>query len=179
MSNNIKFIDLEECIEYINNITSEKHKLDGRILENHDHDDVLEYLKNRFFEFKPEYEYPLFKILINQDQDSLNRIYYKNNIYEFSKLRPIRMLINEIFEKTESFLNPNKLPKETEKELKILWKYYKEFVFYNYFTFNRIGRLRYDLRKSIVTVDTDSNMVDLGIWVDWVFENIIDINHLL
>ena len=179
MSNNIKFIDLEECMEYINNITSEKHKLDGRILENHDHDDVLEYLKNRFFEFKPEYEYPIFKILINLDQDSLNRIYYKNNIYEFSKLRPIRMLINEIFEKTESFLNPNKLPKETEKELKVLWKYYKEFVFYNYFTFNRIGRLRYDLRKSIVTVDTDSNMVDLGIWVDWVFENIVDINPKL
>ena len=179
MSNNIKFIDLEECIEYINNITSEKHELDGSFLINHDHDDVLEYLKGRFFEFKPEYEYPIFKILINLDQDMLNRIYYKNNIYEFSALRPIRMLISKIFEKTESFLDPNKIPKESENELKILWKYYREFVFYNYFSFNRIGRLRYDLRKSIVTVDTDSNMVDLGIWVDWVFDKIVDINPKL
>ena len=73
----------------------------------------------------------------------------------------------------------NTLTKEAKNKIELLWKYYREFVFYNYFSFNRIGRLRYDYRKAIVTVDTDSNMVDLGIWIDWLKNNIINLNPIL
>ena len=185
MSNNVKFIDLEECIVYINNITSEKHNIDADFLQDIDHDSLLEYLKTRFFEFKDEYEYPLFKILINLPQEDLNRIYYKNNIYQFNSLRKIKLLLTDILIETESFLDPaidsenNTFTKNAKNNIKLLWDYYREFVFYNYFSFNRINRLRYDKRKSIVTVDTDSNMVDLGIWIDWLKNNIIDNNPYL
>lgn len=179
MGNNVKFIDLEDCMFYINNIINEKHKIKSKFLDNKDHDTVLEYLKNRFFDFKPEYEYPIFKVLINLSQDQLNRIYYKNNIYEFNKVRKIRLLITDILLETDAFLDPNidskknNLSNEAKSNIELLWTYYREFVFYNYFAYNRIGRLRYDPRKSIVTVDTDSNMVDLGIWIDWLKDNII------
>ena len=96
MGNNVKFIDLEDCMFYINNIISEKHNMKSDFLDNVDHDAVLDYLKGRFFDFKPEYEYPIFKILINISQDDLNRIYYKNNIYKFNGLRKIRMLLTKV-----------------------------------------------------------------------------------
>ena len=185
LGNNVKFLDLEECIVYINNIVNEKHKYDSDFLDDKDHDAVLEYLKNRFMDYKDEYEYPIFKILINLSQDDLNRIYYKNNIYEFNKVRKIKLLLTDILLETESFLDPNinsdnnTLTKEAKNKIELLWKYYREFVFYNYFSFNRIGRLRYDYRKAIVTVDTDSNMVDLGIWIDWLKNNIINLNPIL
>ena len=185
MGNNVKFIDLEDCMFYINNIISEKHNMKSDFLDNVDHDAVLDYLKGRFFDFKPEYEYPIFKILINLSQDDLNRIYYKNNIYKFNGLRKIRILLTKVLLDTDSFLDPNidskknKLSEDAKQGIELLWKYYKEFVFYNYFSYNRIGRLRYDPRKSIVTVDTDSNMVDLGIWIDWLKKNVVSVNPFL
>lgn len=185
LGNNVKFIDLEDCMFYINNIIKEKHKINSDFLDDVNHDVVLEYLKKRFFKFEDEFEYPLFKILINLSQDDLNRIYYKNNIYEFNKVRKIKMLLTDILIDTESFLDPdidskkNTLTKEAKNNIELLWSYYKEFVFYNYFAYNRIGRLRYDPRKAIVTVDTDSNMVDLGLWIDWMRKNIINLNPVL
>ena len=109
----------------------------------------------------------------------------ENNIYEFNKVRKIKLLLTDILLETESFLDPdinsknNTLTKEAKCNIELLWKYYREFVFYNYFSFNRIGRLRYDYRKAIVTVDTDSNMVDLGLWIDWLKNNIINLNPVL
>lgn len=185
LGNNVKFIDMEECIVYINNICKEKHNFDASFLPDKDHDCVLEYLKGRFFEFKDEYEYSLFKILINLPQEDLNRIYYKNNIYEFNSIRKIKLLLTDILLETDSFLDPNInsnnniLSSKAKSDIELLWNYYREFVFYNYFSYNRIGRLRYDPRKAIVTVDTDSNMVDLGLWIDWIQQNIIVNNEEL
>lgn len=156
MSDNVPFIDLEDCMMYINNVLNEKYKIDAGFLPNKNHDVVLERFKNKFFEWKDEYEYPLFKLLINLDQEELNKLYYKTNLYEFTKIPKIRNMYHAVIRNTNEFKDPNDLPKETENEIKELWSYYKQFVFYNNFAFNRIQRLKNDERKCVVTIDTDS-----------------------
>ncbi len=189
MSDNVPFIDLEDCMMFISNVLKEKYKFDSGFFQNknHDvvlerfkikffisnvlkekykfdcgflpnknHDVVLERFKNKFFEWKDEYEFPLFKLLINLDQEELNKLYYKTNLYEFTKIPRIRNLYHVIFQKTDEFKDPTRLPESSSKEIKELWSYYKEFVFYNSFAFNRIQRLKSDIRKCVVTIDTDS-----------------------
>ncbi|WP_216369611.1 family B DNA polymerase, partial [Brevibacillus sp. MCWH] len=64
-------------------------------------------------------------------------------------------------------------------ELDDLWNYYKEFVFYNHFTFGRINRLKNDVRKTVVLVDTDSNMLNLNPWMQFLYKYIISSSEKL
>lgn len=179
MSDNVPFIDLEDCMMYINNVLNEKYKISSGFLPNKNHDVVLERFKSKFFEWKDEYEYPLFKLLINLNQDDLNKLYYKTNLYEFTKIPKIRNMYHSIIRNTNEFKDPNKLPNETESEIKELWAYYKQFVFYNNFAFNRIQRLRNDTRKCVVTIDTDSNMLDFSELIRFTEDYVISIDPML
>ena len=119
------------------------------------------------------YDYPLFSMLINMDQDNLNRLYYKNNLYEFARLPKVKKLLFKIIDEVDLFLDPNKPPKEVNDDLKLLWSYMEPFVYYDYFAFNRIGRVNCDERDSIVTIDTDSAMICLAPWVYFMFDEAI------
>ena len=59
------------------------------------------------------------------------------------------------------------------KDLEIFWNYLNNFVVYNYFAFNRIGRLNCDPRDTVCTIDTDSNMLTLSPWVNFMLEEIV------
>lgn len=172
-SDNVKFIDFDDCTNYINNVVNEVPDIDGNFLDDKRPDQVFERLKSKFINFEELHSYPLFNILLNLDQYSLNRLYYKNNLYEFSRLPIIKKLLFTITDKTGEFLNPNELPKEIEGDLKDLWTYYRNFVVYNEFAFNRIGRLNCDPRDTVCTIDTDSNMLTLSPWIDFMLDEVV------
>ena len=92
-------------------------------------------------------------MLLNIDQDNLNRIYYKNNLYGFTRLPKVKKLLFKIIDETELFLDPNKPPKDNQSDLELLWSWIEEWVVYNYFAFNRIGRLTCDPRDTVCTID--------------------------
>ena len=79
-----------------------------------------------------------------------------------------------IVRNTKEFKDPNKIPETSKEYLEELWAYYKEFVLYNYSPINRIQRLKNDKRKVVLTIDTDSNFLNLNPWVDFMFNNIIN-----
>ena len=152
-SDNVKFIDFDDCSQYITNIISEPFNGDMSLVEDKKAHEVFERLKSKFIEYKPNYDYPLFSMLLNIDQDNLNRIYYKNNLYGFVRLPKVKKLLFKIIDETDLFLDPNKPPKENKSDLEILWSLIEEWVVYNYFAFNRIGRLTCDPRDTVVTID--------------------------
>ena len=172
-SDNVKFIDFDDCSQYITNILNEPFNGDMSLVEDKKAHEVFERLKSKFIEYKENYDYPLFSMLINLDQDNLNRLYYKNNLYEFSKMPKVKKLLFKIIDETDLFLDPNKPPQEVMDDLKLLWSWMEEFVYYDYFAYNRIGRVTCDERDSIVTIDTDSAMICLAPWVDFIFDEII------
>lgn len=152
-SDNVKFIDFDDCSNYITNIINEPFNGDLSLVDDKKAHEVFERLKSKFIDYKENYNHPLFTMLLNIDQDNLNRIYYKNNLYEFARLPKIKKLIFKIIDETELFLDPNKPPKDVVPDLELLWSMIEEWVVYNYFAFNRIGRLTCDKRDTVCTID--------------------------
>lgn len=173
-SDNVKFIDYDDFVLYVNNILKEEYTLDTSFLGNKTVKEVYNRLKNKFINYKEIYDFPICNILKNLNQMELNLLYYKNNLYEFSKLPKIKKMLFNMIDKVDRFLNPNKVPDIIKKDLEELWRYYDEFVVYNYFAFDRIGRLTCDTRDTVCTIDTDSNMLTLYEWVSFVEDEIIE-----
>lgn len=174
LGNNVAFNSIDECITFLNNIAEEVYEIDDSFLRNVTIDKVYKRLKDLFYKYKDEYDDIILGYLSECSQSLLNRIYYKNNIYEFSKHDKIMILLSKVIKHTDEFKDPNKIPESSKKYLDKLWVYFKQFVFYNNFYINRIQRLKNDERESVLTIDTDSNMINLNPWVYHMFFYIID-----
>jgi hypothetical protein len=179
MSNNTPFIDLDDCMNFLENIRKEDYELDASFLPFISVDKILNRLRGMFYEYREEYEPLLINYLNNQSDEYIKRAYFKNNLYEFSYLPKIRTKLVKIVENVEEFKNPNKIPESIKFNLEDLWDFYKEFVFYNYPSFDRIQRLKNVRRKTVIIVDTDSNFLNLNPWVEFMFNFVIKPhNHL-
>lgn len=173
MANNALFNNLDECMTFLNNVKNEECTHDASFLIDVSIDDVCSRLMEMFYKKKDNYLNIVYEYLEMLSQEELNRIYYKNNLYEFSKHDKINKLLTNIIRGTNEFKNPNKVPESIKGYLEDLWSYYKEFVFYNHIPINRIQRLKNDKRKCVITIDTDSNMLNLDPWMQFMFNDII------
>lgn len=179
LSNSVQFTDLDDCINFMENIKKDKITIDDSFLPNVSVELLMSRLSETFYKYEESYSPLLFKYIMRLSQSTINRIYFKNNLYAFSYLPKIRYKLSAIMKKTNEFKDPNKLPEETEDEIKDLWMYYKDFVLYNHFSFGRINRLKKDKRKTVVVVDTDSNMLNLNPWVEFLTKNVVSVNDKL
>lgn len=68
----------------------------------------------------------------------------------------------------ESFMNPNDIPDTINTELKQLCDYYMKYVYTKYMVFDRIYRLKNFKRKTVVIIDTDSNILALDHYIDFI-----------
>ena len=113
---------MEECLLYIKNICNEVGKINDKFLPNVDRITLRNRLLS-FFDNKKDCNIKLLdSILVNLSKSELNRIYYKNNIYEFSKHKKILNILHDIAYYTESFKDPNSVPDETMPYLLIIIK---------------------------------------------------------
>lgn len=173
LSNNNPFFDMNDCLQFLSNVLKDQKTMDGSFLEYQDLDKVTDYICGLFFNKRDCNREIIYKLLSGCTQDELNRIYYKNNLYEFVKLKPIDKIIKYIFNNVSIFQDPNKVPKEIQQPLQELWMYLDEFVAYRSFAFDRIERLKTKERHTVTTIDTDSNMLCLLKWIEYCDENII------
>ena len=70
----------------------------------------------------------------------------------------------------EAFMDPNDIPKSVEKEVKELGALYMKYVYTQYLVFDRIYRLKNFGRKTVMVIDTDSNILALDEWIEFVFD---------
>lgn len=173
LANNTPFLELNECIDFLENVRKEKYTLDISFLPNVTAERMFSRLKSMFLEYKDAYDSVLINYLSKQTQGDLNRMFFKNNLYSFSVLPKMRRKLHTIVSKVESFKDPHDIPGSIKGNIQDLWDYYREFVFYNHSAFNRINRLKTMKRKNVVTVDTDSNMLNLNPWVMFMHKYII------
>lgn len=174
LKDNVRFKKLDECITFIRNVIEEPHKLPLTNITLHgDADELLEKLKPEFVTYDEEYTPILERIISNMSIEERTRVYYKNNIVEFTKNDLIENILLEIFNKGTEFRDANNPPSELIPLLDELWSYYGEFVFYNHPYVERINRLRNDERKEVILTDTDSNVITISEWVNLLQEDII------
>ena len=160
LANNVKFNSLNEVMVYIYNVVHEKdtRKLrDQDVLDrNIEPAEVFIHIMNTA---DPLIWIPTDKQmsmvwdrLLNLSQEDLNRLYYKNNLYEFIDLSRVKGVIIDILTSLQGpFMNVNEPPEEIVDKLNTLVELIKEYVYYKYPYIDKLDRIEY-MQRDVVCI---------------------------
>lgn len=174
LANNVKFMYFDEIITFIHNVKSEKRNFkDADFLDR----DIT--VKECFYKimttcgFIPSQSQCeiVLTILSQLSQEDINRLYYKNNLYEFcSNTSMKKALIMMLCSLKSPFVNPNKAPKEIQVELDVYTELLMEYVYYSHQIIDKYEKFRYMIKSIIIIQDTDSCIVSLDAWFRFCLE---------
>lgn len=176
LRNNIKFGSLNEIITFIDRVIEEKkeRKYEDKNILDRDVDVESVFMKLMstcgYNWFPDEGDCNIvWNILHTLTNEELNRIYYKNNLYEFFKNKRVQSFLVNILQKLDSpFLDPNNPPKEIESDLMDLVNLVFEYVYYHYMIIDRIDRVKIMPREAVLITDTDSCIITMEPWYQFV-----------
>ena len=169
LGGNDKFYDMDDCMLYIQNIAKEKREVPFKFIKTVTVETVFNHLSAKFYDRASVNTNLLYRVLYTLDKETLTRVYYKNNLYKFIMgCTPVCSLLDRVMNETEKFNEPKRSAMSTKlrEEMDILVAYFLEYVFYNYPSYNRIYKLKKDIRKTTLVIDTDSNMNTIDPWIN-------------
>ena len=182
LNDNVKFGSLNETIQYINNIISEKdkRKTNSYILLNH-----IPSLEETFAKIILDTGYRwipddreldiIWKVLENLSQEDLTRIYYKNNLFEFVSNTKVMEMVKNILRTLETpFYTSANVPNEIAEQLNAFKDLCMEYVYYRYMYIDRIDRCDNMIKSVTMISDTDSTIISVDGWYRFILENIQD-----
>lgn len=176
LANNIKFGSLNEVIMFIDHIVLMKPTRqyeDHRIL---DRDISIQEVFDKLmsscgYRWKPDHTEAniIWKILHQLSQFHLNRLYYKNNIYAFfNNTEPKDFLLELLYSLDSPFIDPNSPPPMIKDNLDVLVDMVKEYIYYPYQIIDKIERVETLYRQIDLVTDTDSCIICLNPWYEYV-----------
>ena len=174
LSNGVKFRSLNEVMTFIDNICTEERKYrDIDILDrNIDVEDCfIKLALSCGFEWIPTDDelWLIYQTVTKLSQEDINRIYYKNNLYEFMSNTSMINAIIKLLEGLKSpYLDPNKCPEEIKEELSIFTEIVMEYVYYHYFFIDSIDRMDNMIKNVVSISDTDSTIICVDAWYRFV-----------
>lgn len=176
LANNIKYGSLNEIINFIDHVIQENSERKFNDIEYLDNNISVENVFAKImlgcgYNWIPDESdcEIVWNILNRLPQEDLNRLYYKNNLFEFVKNSKVRSMLVDILQNLKSpFLDPNSPPKEIKDRLQNLIDVIFEFVYYHYMIIDKIERVQTMPRKSVLITDTDSCMITLEPWYQFV-----------
>ena len=179
LANNVLFGSLNEVIEYINNIVKEKRlrKYDDRLVLDNPRISVEDCFAKliltcgyRWIPDNKEMEI-IWDILSNLDQEDINRIYYKNNLYEFISNSKVFARIDKMLKTLKKPLfNSLDIPEEIAEDIKEFGDLLMEYIYYKYMIIDRTDRCDNMIKSVIMVSDTDSTIISLDAWYRFVAE---------
>lgn len=173
LGGNVQFGSLNEIVHFIDNIVQEaprrafndKQVLDRDITQAECFYQVM--YNCGFAGYYPDENdmQIVWDMLTNLNQEDINRIFYKNNLFHFMDNTFVTNMMKQLLVQLDvPFMNPNEPPKSIEVEIEVFWEYLKEYVYYGYMYIDRMGRVDTMIRKVCIIADTDSSMVSLDGW---------------
>lgn len=186
MANNVKFASLEEVLHFIDCVCLERPNRrynDNQILNrNISLEEVFikimktcgDWRKGKL-KWVPDYNDAriIYTVLRNLDQENLNRLFYKNNLYAFldnvTIINGIKYILKTL---KEPYLSPNNVPEEIKVELDALQDLFREYVFYDHMYMDRIDRCNNMIKDVCVISDTDSTIVTFDAFYHYVLDKI-------
>lgn len=172
MADNVQWACLNEIINFIDEVLHKDKRVfkDADIL---DRNITLEevYVKimkncgfNGWYPNKRDMTI-VWDILQRCSQEDLNRLYYRNNLYEFCSNSRIEKAIIYILSLLDiPFEDPNKPPKCIDVELNELLAMIKDYVYHPHLYMDRVDRIRMMNRSVSIITDTDSTIVSFDAW---------------
>lgn len=184
LADNIKFSSLNEIVIFIENIVNERHSR-----KYNDYDIISHWISReecftkiildcgyRYIPDEDDMDI-IWKLLGSLDNIDMNRVYYRNNLYEFmnnaSMINALRYMLASL---NTPFLSPDNIPKEIEASLYEFTNILREYVMNPYMIMDRIVRWQDTIKSVTVISDTDSAIVSLDAWVNYGISIISDIN---
>ena len=180
LADNVKFGSLDEVLLFIKNVREEPRKYNDEVFVDKPVDkmDCFAKIVNECgYLWMPNNDelYVIWKVINNLGQVDINRIYYKNNLYEFCSNSAIKnMIINMMKKVNTPFFNSLKPPEEIIEDLEIFTDILGEYVFYDKMIIDRIDRNANMMKSTIVISDTDSCIISLDAWYRFVLDIIKD-----
>lgn len=184
LANNVKFGSFDDVISFIDNTMSEANsrKFNDREIITHDIPAEQVYFKllsNCGYNWTANMAEAnmLWQIVNRLPQTELNRIYYKNNLFEFFE-NPVPMNIMVDILKTLDipFLDPNDPPKNIQDKLSYLSNLLKEYVYYQYQIIDKVDRVETMPRDVVLITDTDSCIISTEAWYHYILDKIKNID---
>ena len=184
LANNVKFGSINEVLEFINHIKKERptRKYDDRVILDKNITPVDCFVKvvmscgYRWIPDETELEL-IWQTIHNLSQEDINRVYYKNNLYEFMNNTVLKKSIVYIIQNLEDpFLNPAKPPKNIIPALDELTSMVDEYVYYKYMVIDRIDRCDNMIKSVTMISDTDSTIISLDAWYRFNLELVKDLD---
>jgi hypothetical protein len=176
LSNNVKFGSLNEILQFIDNVKSERPNrkfLDNIVLDDYitAEDCFGKLVLSCGYRWVPDEEEMeiIWRVVNNLSQYDLNRVYYKNNLYNFCENSYISNMIVDIIATLDApYINPLKCPEIIRDKMDVLTDLLREYVYYGYVYIDRIDRCENMIKNICMISDTDSTIISLDAWFRFV-----------
>ena len=176
MANNVPFESMEELMVFVNNVCKEERKYKDYIIGVRNiplEECFFKLLYNCGFDWIPnEHELELVWHALSQlSQEDLNRLYYKNNLFEFCSNPFISdFIINMLCKLQEPFLDPNSPPSIIKEDLDEFLDLLREYVYYGYQIPSKLEKMDALIRDVSIIQDTDSCIISFDGWYRFILE---------
>lgn len=175
LANGCKFESLNEVVTFIDNVRQERGERKYSDYDLLDHnistaDCFAKIISTCGFNWIPTSDEAdiILDILLELDPEDINRLYYKNNLYEFMENTSMtKAFIYIISHLNEPFLNPNEAPEEIQIEIDEFTSILMEYVYYHHHIIDRLDKYNHMVRNVDVLTDTDSVMVSVDAFYRW------------
>lgn len=174
LNNNVPMGSINELATFIHNVVTEPRYYDD--LDILDRDITIEecfyqLMSSTGWGWAPSEEEMtiIWNMLANLGQQDINRLFYKNNLFNFidnSKVK--RAILNFLCKLEKPYMDPNTVPEEAEEELKLVTDLIREYVYYSYQIIDRLDKMYYLIRSNSIIQDTDSAIISLDGWYRYV-----------
>ena len=163
LSNNVPFSDTDDALTFISNTINDECKFNimDYLDEPVSKDTLMKYLLNHVKEGVELDEKIISDVVDGLSPEMINRLYYKNQILELVKNSWFKDKLNKMSE----FVYAEQPAKEMEEDLNEFKDKIIQFCYYDHLFEDRYKRSMKDKRKSIITIDTDSNFINLDKYV--------------
>lgn len=180
MNNSVKFGSLDEVLEFIVHVKEERsiRKFNDRAVldENVTVDDcfakIIFSCGYRWMPSDDEMDI-IYKVIENLDQEDLNRVYYKNNLYWFCDNSKVFNMIRKMLKKLKRPLYfSGDIPDEIKDDIKLFSDLVGEYVYSRFMYIDRTDRCANMIKSVIAVSDTDSCIVSLDGWYRYVVNKV-------
>lgn len=184
LNNNVLFGSLNEVVMFIDNIRQERTSRifrDSDILDRPIGVDEVFYkvamtCGHKWYPTDEELQV-IWDLINNLDQEDLNRIYYKNNLFEFMKNVSMDKAIKLILTTLKTpYMDPMKPPKEIAVELDAFKDIIMEYVYYGYQIIDRVDRMNTMTKSVCLVSDTDSTFISTDGWYRFILDKVKGMN---